>query len=44
MVDRNDAWSRQDEAFGWAHCEAWKRSDLNQRKYCEAEGIPIVLP
>src|SRR5947209_2677617 len=21
--------------------EAWKRSDLNQRQYCEAEGIPL---
>jgi hypothetical protein len=24
-----------------AHHEAWKRSDLNQRQYCEAEGIPL---
>src|ERR1700724_2370071 len=23
------------------HHEAWKRSDLNQRPYCEAEGIPL---
>jgi hypothetical protein len=24
-----------------AHHEDWKRSDLNQRQYCEAEGIPL---
>jgi hypothetical protein len=24
-----------------AHHEAWKRSDLNQRQYCEAEDIPL---
>lgn len=24
-----------------AHHEARKRSDLNQREYCEAEGIPL---
>jgi hypothetical protein len=29
------------EAFWRAHHEAWKRSDLNQRQYCEAEGIPL---
>ena len=23
------------------HHEAWKRGDLNQRQYCEAEGIPL---
>ena len=40
MVDENGAWTRQSEAFWRAHHEAWKRSDLNQRQYCEAEGIP----
>ncbi len=41
MVDGNGAWMRQNEAFWRAHHEAWKRSDLNQRQYCEAEGIPL---
>jgi hypothetical protein len=41
MVDQNGAWTRQSEAFWRAHHEAWKRSDLNQRQYCEAEGIPL---
>lgn len=41
MVDENGAWTRQGEAFWRAHHEAWKRSDLNQRQYCEAEGIPL---
>jgi len=29
------------EAFWRAHHEAWKRSDLNQREYCEAQDIPL---
>jgi hypothetical protein len=29
------------EAFWRAHHEAWKRSELNQREYCEAEGISL---
>jgi hypothetical protein len=33
-------WTRQGEAFWRAHHEAWKRSDLNQRQYCEAHGLP----
>ena len=41
MVDENGVWTRQSEAFWRAHHEAWKRSDLNQRQYCEAEGIPL---
>jgi transposase len=41
MVDGNGAWMRQNEAFWRAHHEAWKRSDLNQRQYCQAEGIPL---
>ena len=41
MVDGNGAWTRQGEAFWRAHHEAWKRSDLNQRQYCEAQGIPL---
>jgi hypothetical protein len=41
MVDEHRLWRRQDEEFWRAHHEAWKRSDLNQRQYCEAEGIPL---
>jgi hypothetical protein len=41
MADDNGAWTRQSEAFWRARHEAWKRSDLNQRQYCEAEGIPL---
>jgi hypothetical protein len=29
------------EAFWRAHHEAWKRSELNQREYCEAECISL---
>jgi hypothetical protein len=32
---------RYGEAFWRAHHEAWRRSDLNQREYCEAQGIPL---
>jgi hypothetical protein len=32
---------RYGEAFWRAHHEAWKRSALNQREYCEAQGIPL---
>ena len=32
---------RYGEAFWRVHHEAWKRSDLNQRRYCEAQGIPL---
>ena len=41
MADKNGAWTRQSESFWRAHHEVWKRSDLNQRQYCEAEGIPL---
>ena len=29
------------EAFWRSHHEAWRRSDLNQREYCEAHGLPL---
>jgi len=32
---------RYGEAFWRPHHEAWCRSDLNQRQYCEAHGIPL---
>src|SRR5260370_7781009 len=41
MGGRNGGGVRQGEAFWRAHHEAWKRGDLNQRQYCEAEGIPL---
>ena len=40
MADEHQAWKRQGEAFWRAHHEAWKRSDLNQRQYCEVHGLP----
>jgi len=36
-----EGWRRQGEAFWRAHHEAWKRSDLNQRQYCETQRIPL---
>ena len=32
---------RYGEAFWRRHHEAWCRSELNQREYCEAQGIPL---
>tara|TARA_R110001592_G_scaffold197769_6_gene445827 strand:- start:24066 stop:24674 length:609 start_codon:yes stop_codon:yes gene_type:complete len=32
---------RYGEAFWRTHHEAWKRSDLNQREYCEAQGLSL---
>ncbi len=29
------------EAFWRAHFDGWRRSDLNQREYCEAHGLPL---
>ena len=41
MADENRSRVRYGEAFWRAHYEAWRRSDLNQREYCEAQGIPL---
>ncbi len=41
MAGEHRPWQRRCEAFWRAHHEAWKRSDLNQREYCEAQGIPL---
>jgi hypothetical protein len=41
MGCEHGARQRFGEAFWRAHHEAWQRSDLNQREYCEAEGIPL---
>jgi hypothetical protein len=32
---------RYDQAFWRAHHEAWQQSALNQREYCETQGIPL---
>ena len=32
---------RYGEAFWRSHHEAWKRSDLNQREYCEVQGLSL---
>jgi hypothetical protein len=32
---------RYGEAFWRAHHEAWRQSDLNQREYCEAQGLSL---
>jgi hypothetical protein len=32
---------RYGEAFWRVHHEAWVESELNQREYCEAYGIPL---
>ena len=41
MADEHRPRQRYGESFWRAHHEAWKRSDLNQRQYCEAQGIPL---
>ncbi|MFQ5567364.1 MAG: transposase [Paracoccaceae bacterium] len=41
MVDYAVPRARYGEAFWRAHHEAWKRSDLNQREYCESQGISL---
>lgn len=41
MMDERYRRVRYGEAFWRAHHEAWERSDLNQREYCAAQGIPL---
>lgn len=41
MADEPARRQRYGEPFWRAHHEAWKRSDLNQREYCEAQDIPL---
>ena len=41
MTDHPAPRARYGGAFWRAHHEAWKRSDLNQREYCEAQGISL---
>ena len=41
MADNPSPRARYGEAFWRAHHEAWKRSDLNQREYCESQGLSL---
>jgi hypothetical protein len=41
MPDKLLSRERYGEAFWRAHQEAWRHSELNQREYCEAQGIPL---
>ena len=41
MADEILTRTRYGEAFWRAHHEAWRCSELNQREYCEAQGIPL---
>jgi hypothetical protein len=41
MASEQQSWARQRDAFWRAHHEAWQRSELNQREYCEVQGIPL---
>ncbi len=29
------------ESFWRAHLDGWRRSELNQREYCELHGLPL---
>jgi hypothetical protein len=39
MSDEFLSRTRYGEAFWRAHHEAWRRSELNQREYCEAQAV-----
>ena len=41
MTDGRQRRVRYGEGFWRAHHEAWQRSDLNEREYCAAQGIPL---
>jgi len=41
MANESGSRVRYGEAFWRAHHEAWQQSALNQREYCEAQGIPL---
>jgi hypothetical protein len=41
MAEGGSSRERYGEAFWRAHHEVWRRSELNQREYCEAQGIPL---
>lgn len=41
MANENPSQARYGEAFWRTHHEAWRHSELNQREYCEAQGISL---
>ncbi len=42
IVPRMTAGKRSElESFWRAHLEGWRRSELNQREYCELHGLPL---
>jgi transposase-like protein len=41
MAEGGSSRERYGEAFWRAHHEAWRQSDLNQREYCEAQGLSL---
>jgi hypothetical protein len=41
MADHYPSRARYGEDFWRAHHEAWRRSELNQREYCEAQRISL---
>jgi hypothetical protein len=41
MADGERSGERYGEAFWRTHHEAWQQRDLNQREYCEAQGISL---
>lgn len=43
MDEDGTRWTQRDEAFWRSHHEAWQRSDLDQREYCQAQGIPLKV-
>ena len=44
MADEILTRTRYGEAFWRAHHEVWRRSELNQREYCEAQGTESAHP
>ncbi len=42
IVPRMTAGKRSElESFWRAHLVGWRRSELNQREYCELHGLPL---
>lgn len=41
MARLNAAKRSELEAFWRSHLDGWRRSDLNQREYCEVHGLPL---
>jgi len=41
MADGGRSRERYGESFWRAHHASWRESDLNQREYCEAQGLSL---